>query len=69
MSCLLRVADAALRTGLSERTIRRLIAEGKLAVVRPAAVRAVLIPESALSSLMAGADREAVSAASSGSSA
>ena len=48
MSRLLRVTEAASRIGLSERTVRRLIAEHRLSVVRPAGLRAVLIPEESL---------------------
>jgi excisionase family DNA binding protein len=39
------------RTGLGERTIRRAIAEGKLAAIRPLGLRTVRVPERALSRL------------------
>lgn len=55
---LLRVEEVSARTGLAQRTIRQLIAEGRLPVVRPFGLRAVRIPESALASLMVDAVTE-----------
>jgi excisionase family DNA binding protein len=49
---LLSVNDVVDRTSLSERMVRRLIAEGRLRAVRLAGMRAVRVPESALSSLL-----------------
>jgi len=48
MTRFVRVAQAAARTGLTERCIRRAIAQARLSVVRPPGVRAVLISEDAL---------------------
>jgi len=42
---LLRVAEVVARLGLSERTIRKMIADGRLPGVRPLGVRAVRVPE------------------------
>jgi excisionase family DNA binding protein len=55
MSRLIRVAEAVALTGLSERLLRQAIAEGRLAVVRPAGVRAVLIPEHELATFTGAA--------------
>ena len=52
------VREAVARTGLSERTLRQFIADGRLAVVRPSGMRVVRIPEAELDKLMHGvADR------------
>jgi excisionase family DNA binding protein len=50
----LTVRDVVARTKLCERTIRALIANGQLTVVRPAGVRAIRVPERAVSELMSG---------------
>lgn len=54
MTRLLRISEAVRRTGLSERTLRRLIAGYRLRVVRPEGLRVVLIPEDELGVLIAG---------------
>ncbi len=53
MSELLRVADVAKITGLAERTLRRLIAQKRLQVIRPAGLRVVLVPQETVVSLLA----------------
>jgi excisionase family DNA binding protein len=50
----LTVAEFASRTRLSERTVRHLIASGRLPVARPSGVRAIRIPDSAVARFMAG---------------
>ena len=45
------VREAEVITALSERTIRKLIAEGRLGVVRPLGMRTVRIPEAELERL------------------
>jgi excisionase family DNA binding protein len=49
----LRVRDVVARTGFAERTIRQWISTGRLTTIRPAGLRAVRIPESAVAALMA----------------
>jgi excisionase family DNA binding protein len=49
---LLTVYDFAARARLSERTVRAMIADGRLPSVRPFGLRIVRVPESALLSLM-----------------
>jgi excisionase family DNA binding protein len=49
---LLRVAEVVRRTGLGERTVRRLVANHRLPSIRPPGVRVVLIPEDALGHLL-----------------
>jgi len=46
------VAEAARRVGVSELTIRRLIATDRLLAVRPEGVRRVLVSEDSLASLL-----------------
>lgn len=48
----LRIREAADRLGVVERTLRRLIAEGKIPVVRPQGLRLVRISEAALDDFM-----------------
>jgi excisionase family DNA binding protein len=48
------VTVASAKTNIPERTLRWLIATGRLRAVRPAGLRMVRIPESALAELMAG---------------
>jgi excisionase family DNA binding protein len=43
---LLRVRDVVQLTGLSERTVRAMLADGRLIAVRPPGLRVVWIPES-----------------------
>lgn len=50
----LRVPQIARRTGLTERTIRQMIADGRLPAIRPAGVRIVVVPASAVRELMHG---------------
>jgi excisionase family DNA binding protein len=45
---LLTVVEVVRQIGLSERTVRGLIATGRLRAVRPFGLRAVRVPESAL---------------------
>jgi excisionase family DNA binding protein len=49
---LLSVTEVMARTGLAERTIRRLIAQGQLPIRRPAGLRAVRVPEQAIVKLI-----------------
>lgn len=51
---LLKVTEVSMLTGLSPSTVRRLIADGRLASVRPTP-RTVRVPEDAVQALMAGA--------------
>jgi excisionase family DNA binding protein len=51
---LLRVRDVVLLTGLSERTVRAMLADGRLTAVRPAGLRVVWIPESEVERLAQG---------------
>ena len=48
----LTVREVVATTGLSERTIRGLIAKGRLPVIRPKGLRVVRIPEIAVQRLM-----------------
>jgi predicted DNA-binding transcriptional regulator AlpA len=49
----LRVRDVVAKTGFAERTVRQLIASGRLTTVRPAGFkRVVRVPESAIVALM-----------------
>jgi len=48
----LSVAEVVARTGLAERTVRKLIAGGRLPVHRPRGLRVVRIPERALEALI-----------------
>ncbi len=48
----LRVRDVVARTSLSERTIRQMLADGRLPAIRPRGLRIVRIPESAVEKLM-----------------
>lgn len=57
---LLSVKDVVARTGLSERTIRLLIARGVLQVIRPAGLRAVRIDERQLERLLREGQRPAL---------
>lgn len=56
---LLTVMDAAIRLGLKESTIRRMILERRIDTVRPS-VRAVRIPESAITKILQQGYRPAV---------
>jgi excisionase family DNA binding protein len=58
---LLRVPEAAERLGLQPSTIRRMIMERKIDVVRPSA-RAVRIPESSIEDILSRGFRAAISA-------
>jgi len=49
---LLSVSDVVGLTGLSERSIRGLVASGRLRAVRPAGLRVVRIPERAVLELL-----------------
>ncbi len=49
---LLSVAEFVDRSGLAERTVRQLISDGRLRVVRPFNLRRVFIPESVLRDLV-----------------
>lgn len=53
------VAEVTARTGLSERTIRAMIADGRLPVIRLVGLRAVRVPEAAVFRLMQGRDARA----------
>jgi len=48
----LRVPEIVRRTGLTERTVRAMIADGRLPAIRPAGVRIVVVPASAVRELM-----------------
>ena len=48
----LTVREVVATTGLSERTIRGLIATGRLPAIRPKGLRVVRIPETAIQRLM-----------------
>jgi excisionase family DNA binding protein len=48
------VSEVYARTRIPERTLRALIATGRLRAVRPAGLRMVRVPESAVAELMAG---------------
>ena len=54
MSRLLKIAEVSMLTALSPSTVRRLIADGRLASVR-LTPRTVRIPEDTVRALMAGA--------------
>ena len=56
---LLTVRQVIDRTKLSERTIRALIADGRLPVVRPDGVRVVRVPGRAVDALMEPRGRKA----------
>lgn len=58
---LLSVAETAVRLGLKEATIRRMILERRIDTVRPS-VRAVRIPESAVTAILEKGYRPALSA-------
>jgi excisionase family DNA binding protein len=49
---LLTVREVVVATGLSERTIRGMIASGRLTVIRPGGLRAVRISEAAVHQLL-----------------
>ena len=53
MSRLLKITEVSMLTGLSPSTVRRLIAAGRLASVRPTP-RTIRVPEDAVQALMAG---------------
>lgn len=57
MNRMLRVSEVSEVSGLSERFVRRLIAQGRLSAVRPHGVRVVLVPESSLGALLNSAVR------------
>jgi excisionase family DNA binding protein len=48
----LSVAEVVRLTGLSERTVRMMISDGRLPVIRPDGLRVVRVPESAVEKLM-----------------
>jgi excisionase family DNA binding protein len=48
----LRVPEITRMTGITERTIRQMIADGRLPAIRPAGVRIVVVPASAVRELM-----------------
>ena len=48
----LRVAKVSQMTGLSERTVRQMLADGRLPAIRPTGVRIVCVPASAVRALM-----------------
>ena len=58
---LLTVMEAAIRLGLKESTIRRMILERRIDTVRPS-VRAVRVPESAIRAILEKGYRPAVQA-------
>ena len=60
MPRLLRVADAVDCSGLSERQVRRLIASGRLAAIRPSGIRVVLVAEDELFRLLREPTRTSV---------
>jgi excisionase family DNA binding protein len=60
----LSVADVVERIGLSERTIRALIARGTLPARRLQGIRAVRVPASAVAALLVESPRAANEAAS-----
>ena len=50
----LSVAEITAKWGVSERSVRALIASGRLPVVRPAGLRLVRVPQSAVERVMQG---------------
>lgn len=48
----LTVADVVHLTGLSERTVRAMVSDGRLPAIRPLGVRVVRVPEGAVRALM-----------------
>jgi excisionase family DNA binding protein len=46
------VSEVVERTGLAERTVRAMVADGRLPAIRPQGLRIVRIPERAVEKLM-----------------